>query len=76
MLGSVSIFVGYLAKNVGASYGDQANYVAIADRILKNGLFELREELRTYLYPLILSPAKALFGADPIWWTPDMRSCA
>jgi hypothetical protein len=65
MLGSVSIFLGYLAKNVGASYGDQANYVVIADRILKNGLFELREELRTYLYPLILSPAKALFGASP-----------
>ena len=63
MLGSLGLFVWYLAQNVGRSFGDEANYLVLADRILKNGLWELREELRTYLYPLVLALAKTFFGA-------------
>jgi hypothetical protein len=63
MLGSLGLFVWYLAQNVERSFGDEAYYVIVADRILHNGLWELREELRTYLYPLILAFAKTFFGA-------------
>jgi hypothetical protein len=65
LTGSLGLFIRSLARNVGVNFGDEANYLAIADRILTGGLFQLREELRTYLYPFILCPAKLLFGASP-----------
>lgn len=66
MLGSLGLFLRYLVRNLGANQGDEAYYVIVADRILKGGLFGLREELRTYLYPLLLSFAQVLFGKSPV----------
>ena len=65
MLGSVGLFIRYVVKNVGANYYDESYYVVVAERILKGGLWGLREDLRTYLYPLLLALAKLLFGASP-----------
>jgi hypothetical protein len=66
MLGSLGLFLRYLVRNLGVNQGDEAYYVIVADRILKGGLFGFREELRTYLYPLLLSFAQVLFGKSPV----------
>ena len=65
MLGSVGLFIRYVVKNAGVSYYDENYYVVVAERILKGGLWGLREDLRTYLYPLLLALAKLVFGASP-----------
>ena len=65
MLGSLGLFVRYLVKNVGVSYYDENYYVFVAERILNHGLFGFQDDLRTYLYPLLIAFAKLLFGASP-----------
>lgn len=52
---SVIMFLFFLNQNFKVSYYDEAGYLVISDLILKNGLFNAPNELRTYLYSLLIA---------------------
>ncbi|RED57634.1 hypothetical protein DFP95_110107 [Cohnella lupini] len=52
---SIAQFTYFLVQNYNVNYYDEEGYYFISNQIIQNGLFNLTEELRTYLYPLILS---------------------
>ncbi|RAV13790.1 hypothetical protein [Paenibacillus contaminans] len=55
IISSFCLFLYYLNNNYNVSYYDETKYIDISSSILKSGLFEIVEPLRTYLYPLIIS---------------------
>ncbi|OBZ13445.1 hypothetical protein [Bacillus sp. FJAT-26390] len=45
----------FVSQNSVASYYDEIRYFEIGKNILSNGLFNIADDLRTYLYPLLIS---------------------
>lgn len=62
---SISIFIYYLKRNYNVNYYDEIGYFNISKMILSQGLFNLNEPLRTYLYPLIISLVSIFTNGDP-----------
>lgn len=52
---SVIIFICYLLQNYNVNYYDETGYIHVSKLILTQGLFNIAEPLRTYMYPLIIS---------------------
>ncbi|MFJ7736041.1 hypothetical protein ACIQ2D_06805 [Lysinibacillus sp. NPDC097287] len=52
---SLAIFIYYLSLNYKISYHDEVGYFNFAKDIQNLGLFEIQNELRTYLYSFIIS---------------------
>lgn len=62
---SILIFIYYLQKNMYISLHDEGGYLQISTQILQEGLFSLKEPVRTYMYPLLIAVFRAInFGDD------------
>ncbi|WP_138755237.1 hypothetical protein [Paenibacillus sinopodophylli] len=48
-------FIIFVVQNSSASYYDELGYYEISNNILINGLFNISDDLRTFLYPLLIS---------------------
>ncbi|OME80592.1 hypothetical protein BK120_18045, partial [Paenibacillus sp. FSL A5-0031] len=48
-------FVYFVTQNSGTSFYDETRYYDISKNILTNGLFNITDDLRTFLYPLLIS---------------------
>ncbi|MUG89178.1 hypothetical protein GNP92_22930 [Paenibacillus timonensis] len=55
LLLSTIMFSFFLLKNYNVNYYDETNYIEVSQQILLNGLTNLNEPLRTYLYPLLIA---------------------
>ncbi|WP_433747674.1 hypothetical protein [Paenibacillus amylolyticus] len=62
---SILMFFYYLRTNYNVSYYDEAGYMNLSKAILENGLFSLISDLRTYLYPLVISIISIFTDGDP-----------
>ncbi|WP_438348915.1 hypothetical protein ACP8HI_25580 [Paenibacillus sp. FA6] len=63
-LASVLLFLYYLNVNYKVNYYDENGYINISKSILAQGLFNINEPLRTYLYPLIISIISIFTNSD------------
>lgn len=66
VLFSIVMFCYYLNQNYSVNYYDEERYVHISNQILINGLFNLEESLRTYLYPLLIALFRIFTNGDII----------
>lgn len=64
LVASFSIFLYYLKQNYNVYYYDEGGYLGINKAILSQGLFNMAEPLRTYLYPLIISIISIFTNGD------------
>lgn len=55
LLLSTIMFLFFLIQNYNVNYFDETNYIGVSQLILLNGLTNLNEPLRTYLYPLLIA---------------------
>jgi len=62
LLLSFAIFLYYLSRNYGASYWDESGYLKLAHRILGFGIFNIHDDLRTYLYPTLVAGSLLVTG--------------
>lgn len=63
-LASLLLFLYYLNTNYKINYYDEIGYIKISKMILDQGLFNINEPLRTYLYPLIISCISIFTNGD------------
>ena len=49
-------------KNYNTNLYDEADYLLVSDTIIKNGLLNLNEPLRIYLYPFIIGIVRFVIG--------------
>ncbi|AOZ93306.1 hypothetical protein [Paenibacillus crassostreae] len=61
---ATGIFIYYLNLNYRVNYYDEIGYVHVSKLILNDGLFNINEPLRTYLYPLIISMFSMFSNGD------------
>lgn len=52
---SAMIFIYFLLQNYNVNYYDETGYIHVSKLILTQGLFNVAEPLRTYMFPLIIS---------------------
>ncbi|WP_338554873.1 hypothetical protein [Paenibacillus sp. KS-LC4] len=52
---SLMQLVYFIMQNSTVNYYDEVRYIEISTNILHNGLFNIADNLRTYLYPLLMS---------------------
>ncbi|MFF2480864.1 hypothetical protein [Paenibacillus sp. NPDC058071] len=55
IIGSLLQLIYYIKQNSIVNYYDETRYYEISKIILENGLFSITDELRTYLYPLLIA---------------------
>ncbi|WP_405154090.1 hypothetical protein [Paenibacillus sp. FSL K6-0108] len=61
---SVAMFIYYLKANYNINYYDESGYIHLSRGILDNGLFSMVNDLRTYLYPLIIAIISVFTDGD------------
>lgn len=64
VMGSISLFLYYLNLNNSVNYYDEGGYIEFAQKIIELGLFNVESDIRTYLFPLIISLFLFIFDGN------------